>query len=283
MSNRKISVIMPVYNEEILLPICLKNIEEFVDEIVIVDGGPFGPSTDETATIAKSCNKVQYIKGTYKTLTGAWDTATQKNTGIAESTGEVLMFMSADMFYINPEHLVDVIQNTESLIYFVPIIEFWLDMNHVRLYGSTNGLSLPGTMQQAVAIDKQLQPIISENGTIEIAEPSVESCLLVDSVRRCHVGWVRPFAQQVEKHIRHVVQGHWGETGAGLLNGSQRKLEQWAILHVLSYKQVPNISIEMDLGEELECLKDMSYMIGQDKVLNDYKASYGVSAFRATE
>jgi glycosyltransferase involved in cell wall biosynthesis len=50
MENPTISACMIVKNEEKLLPLCLKSIRDYVDEIVIVDTG----STDQTVSIAES-------------------------------------------------------------------------------------------------------------------------------------------------------------------------------------------------------------------------------------
>ena len=59
------------YNEELLIEASLRSIYEHVDEIIVIDGSPQGPSTDSTAKIAASLGpKVKVISGTFKNLTG---------------------------------------------------------------------------------------------------------------------------------------------------------------------------------------------------------------------
>jgi len=278
---RKISAVMPVYNEEVLLPLCLNQLSECVDEIIIIDGGPNGPSTDKTSEICKKFPKVKYMAGTYRTIPGAWDISSQKNLGITGATGDILMFLSADMVFNNLGNFCEIIQSEESAkIFFCTTIEFWLDMNHVRMYSPLGNLSLPSGIQEAVAISRNLTPVVNEHGSLEITSPKQQEQILINDTFKYHLGWIRPFKEQVLKHIRHVRQGCWGEEGAKLLSGSEQKLEQWAILHVLSYKQVPSISLRCVLPDELKGFEGMSYLEGQEDVVMQYQKKYGTSAFR---
>ena len=61
----KISMIMPVYNEAKILPTHLW-LADTLDEIILVDGSPFGPSTDETAEVVSKFPNVKRIEGTYE-------------------------------------------------------------------------------------------------------------------------------------------------------------------------------------------------------------------------
>ena len=47
---------MPVFNEEKLLPYHLELAVPFVDEIILVDGSPMGPSTDGTKDLIEYDN-----------------------------------------------------------------------------------------------------------------------------------------------------------------------------------------------------------------------------------
>lgn len=85
---KKISAIVPVYNEESLIGPCIRHLEPFVDEIIVVDGGPTGLSTDKTAEIVESFDKTVYVSGTFKTIPGAWDAGSQKNQGISVANGD---------------------------------------------------------------------------------------------------------------------------------------------------------------------------------------------------
>jgi len=273
---------MPVYNEAKLLPLCLNEIKDFVDEIVIIDGGPNGPSTDDTKSISESCDKVKYLSGMYKTIPGAWDVASQKNIGISEATGDVFLFLSADMVFSNPERLCELIRDNEDFkVFFCPIIEFWLDMQHARMYGQVGKLSLPSGVQEAYGVARDLQPLANDHGSLDTNTiPKIKEQVIISDVYKFHLGWIRSFSEQINKHIRHVRQGFWGEEGSKLLTSTEQKLEQWAILHVLTYKQVPNIDLKIGLPERLNEIKDMNYLDGQDSVIESYKTKYGSSPFR---
>jgi hypothetical protein len=65
-----------------------------------------------------------------------------------------------------------------------------------------------------------------------------------------HMGWVRPFAQQVAKHLRHVRQ-----------------------------PQIFSIRYGGQLPEELDGL-EVNYNTGYKEVLDNYEKKYGVSVFR---
>lgn len=54
------------YNEEVFIEACLRSVYDYVDEIIVIDGSYWGPSTDRTAGIAQSIgSKVKLIKGTF--------------------------------------------------------------------------------------------------------------------------------------------------------------------------------------------------------------------------
>ena len=78
MAKRKISMLLPVYNEEIFLFHALHAPMQFVDQVVVVDGSPFGPSTDRTKEIIDVYDRqypgiIEYFSGTFALEDGAWD------------------------------------------------------------------------------------------------------------------------------------------------------------------------------------------------------------------
>ena len=255
-----------------------------MDEIIVIDGSAKGPSTDRTAEIVKSFEKVKYLSGTYQTRSNAWDIAAQRNHGINEATGDIILFVSADMLFYDFEYFNDIIRKDEDgKVFFCPTIEFWGDVNHIRLYEQVKSLSILGGVNEAVAISKDLQPIAGEHGTLEVVTPKAKEQVLIVNTIKYHLGWIRPFRAQVDKHIRHVEQGRWGDIGAKLLQGPQQKLEQWAFLHVLSYKQNPSVELKFDMDEEWESIKDMNYLEGQNEALKEYEKQFGSSVFRGTK
>lgn len=67
----KIYAGMIAYNEEWIIKCSLKSIYEHVDEIIVIDGSPYGQSTDKTVQIAKSIGpKVKVFSGTFKDPNG---------------------------------------------------------------------------------------------------------------------------------------------------------------------------------------------------------------------
>lgn len=54
------------YNEQWIIEPSLKSIYDYVDEIIVIDGSPYGASKDRTADIARSVgDKVKVISGTF--------------------------------------------------------------------------------------------------------------------------------------------------------------------------------------------------------------------------
>jgi hypothetical protein len=275
---------MSVLNEEKLLPGLLANISPHVDEIVIVDGGPDGPSTDKTKLIAKSCDKVLYTSGKYATLDGAWDMATQKNTGISAASGDVLFFLSADMYFQNLEHLRGIVENDQHKIVFCTTLEFWIDTKHLRLYSAdTDVLTVPSSILQAIAIDASYAPYCEEDGSFQIDGVVFSERVLAPQIIKYHLGWIRPFGKQVQKHICHTKQHRWGPDGEKRLRGGERGLEQWAIQHAKSYEGIPCIAFSGDLPPEVEEHADMRYDDGIKAVLDEFERRFGISPFRNKE
>ena len=98
--NRKISVIIPTYNESKIILNFLKELEKFQDraEIIFADGG----STDGTRELIK-----ENIKGKpqYKLIYTTKGRAAQMNAGAKESNGDILLFLHSDI--ILPANPVD--------------------------------------------------------------------------------------------------------------------------------------------------------------------------------
>lgn len=84
--NAKVSIVIPTLNEESVLADLLDNLKDAgAHEIVVADGG----SVDGTASIAQA-HGVRWIPS-------PCGRATQMNTGAAVATGDVLMFLHADV------------------------------------------------------------------------------------------------------------------------------------------------------------------------------------------
>lgn len=252
-----------------------------MDEIVVVDGGPEGPSTDGTAEIAQAHPKVVYLSGVFQTMDGAWDNVTQRNTGINAATGDILMMMSADWLFLGLEHLREAIDEGVGKIFFCPVVEFWEDVTRMRLYeGDGVALSLPSGVVEAAAIDASLGLYYAEDGGIRVNDLAPDFRVQVPQATKYHLGWIRPFDQQTQKHIRHVRQHRWDDIGEKLLQGEDVGLLQWAMRHVLGYPQQASIGFSGELPVEMNGARDMSYNKGAKEATDRFEETYGHSLFR---
>jgi glycosyltransferase involved in cell wall biosynthesis len=90
MTNLKVSIVIPVYNEEKMLPLCLDSLQSLdypkeMLEIIFVDNN----STDKSAKIIKKYPVTYLFEG--KKGAGA-----ARNTGIRQAKGEIIAFTDAD-------------------------------------------------------------------------------------------------------------------------------------------------------------------------------------------
>ena len=97
----KLSVIMPVYNEELLLPYSLGSILTIADEVIIVNGNELGPSTDGTKGIIDKLSSeypgiITHLQSAFALPDGRWDAASQRNLGVKNVTGDFIFLVDAD-------------------------------------------------------------------------------------------------------------------------------------------------------------------------------------------
>jgi glycosyltransferase involved in cell wall biosynthesis len=103
MANRKVSIIIPAYNEEAFISTLLKNIISiptenigFNKEIIVVDDG----STDHTSSCVSAFPEVRCIRQKNQ----GKGSAVQR--GIKESTGDFILVQDADLEYDPADYIL---------------------------------------------------------------------------------------------------------------------------------------------------------------------------------
>ena len=107
----KFSIIIPVYNVEKYLDVCVESVlcQSFTDfEVLLIDDG----ATDSSGTMcdawAAKDSRIRVIHQANQGLSGA------RNTGIREATGDYLMFLDSDDWWDTPEVLGYVARRLEQ-------------------------------------------------------------------------------------------------------------------------------------------------------------------------
>jgi len=155
----KIYAGMIAYNEEWIIECSLKSIYEYVDEIIVIDGSPFGPSTDKTAQIAKSIGpKVKVFSGTFKDSEGLDPEKLQRQTlldKMEKDKDNWYIIKDADEIYMDEEigRLISHLQHSDgkTTMFTYPHIQFIRDCWHYcsskneKKYDKKKYCSLPTT------------------------------------------------------------------------------------------------------------------------------------------
>lgn len=116
--SKKISIIVPVFNEEKTIGTVLERVNavdlsslKLKKEIIVVDDG----STDSTATIAEKSKGIKLLRHKKNRGKGA-----AIKTGIKNSTGDIIVIQDADLEY-NPEEIPKlirpIINGKEKVVY----------------------------------------------------------------------------------------------------------------------------------------------------------------------
>jgi len=267
----KISMVMPVYNEEKLLPCHLELAAPFIDEIILVDGSPTGPSTDGTKDLIAKYDNVVRIEGKFELpdRKDGWDKASQLKAGVQKATGEMIILTSVDSVYSDYELLVNTVKKCSGKVFYCFLTEFFLDMQHCRMM-MTGDYPMPqigyGIFPKKLFTTKE-----STWFAKSLVEP-VDYIFLQD-IRKYHYGWVTDFDKQIAKHIRNVKSGWWREYGEKILSAGEQTIEVWAITHVIHYEKE---GIFVYAGSEHHPFHQLQfdYRTNFEKVTMEFKKKY---------
>jgi len=286
----KISMLLPVYNEEEFLTYSLATTIDYVDEVIIVDGGPFGPSDDKTHEIISGFdkiypNKIKYFSGTFRFDNGGWDESASRNLGLSNVTGDFLMPHCGDMIYTHDgmARMVDAVNRyPDKKIIYCLFAEFWKDERYIRLYrGNAMEAWYPVMAISDMPIvsmdiiDKYIDgPHLHLNRSlVPGSQESNDAFLYVPNVYRYHYGWISGFDKQVEKHIRNMTMGAWASNPEmDIRDKGDMEIAKWAINHVIGYK---GEQCYFDYCGEIPLRKRFSYLDRHDETIAKYEALYG--------
>lgn len=103
----KISCVIPAFNEEDTIVSVIKNVKkvESINEIIVVDDG----SKDKTSVFASSAEDVIVVKHPHNKGKGA-----AIKTGVAHSSGDIILFLDADVSNISPKKITALLQPLEN-------------------------------------------------------------------------------------------------------------------------------------------------------------------------
>lgn len=137
-ARMKVSAIAPVLNEQFFLPLYLKSVSAFADEILIVDGG----STDNSVAIIEQfrprpeCEiRLFSMPQTGLPYTGSWNETAVRNFLVDQAGGDWIVNLDADEMFddLMLELLPELLAGTTADVYQFPFVCFWGDLNTVRV------------------------------------------------------------------------------------------------------------------------------------------------------
>lgn len=272
-----ISMVMPAYNEESLIQQHLELASPYLDEIIIVDGSPQGPSTDKTQEIATSFENVKVIEGTFELSDweGGWDKKAQLGAGVEASSGDIILITSVDIVYDDYQRLIESVNSIpKAKMFYSPLIEFFIDTNHLRLNPEGDFprpfIGYPIIRKDVLDLD---YPTLFNPFKIDLPDK-----VYLHDILKYHYGWVRPFDIQMRRHIRNVKSGLWGEYGDSILFGEEKNIETWAIAHVLTYKKEICFCYTGNSQHPINSV-EFSPLQGLEEVLQNFREKYGVDYY----
>jgi len=132
----KLSLIVPVLNEETFIPLYLESAAAYADEIVIVDGG----STDRTVPLIESYLPHLPIRFFTMPQTGMpytddWNESEVRNFLIKQATGDWIMNLDIDEMMDDRFRgvLPELMNRNDVDIYQFPFVNFWGDPWTLRI------------------------------------------------------------------------------------------------------------------------------------------------------
>lgn len=132
----KLSVIVPILNEEKFLPLFLESVASYADEILIVDGG----STDASVSIINDWKnraniRLFNIKQSGLPYSDDWNESVVRNFLVDQAVGDWIMAIDADEMMDDGfrDLLPRIMAQKEADAISFPWVQFWMNPQTVRI------------------------------------------------------------------------------------------------------------------------------------------------------
>jgi len=130
---------MIAYNEELMIEASIRSVYDYVDEIIVINGSPWGPSTDKNGSAGRCVGpKVKVIEGTYKSPKGTDHKVIQRQAYLDimnKSLDNWCILHDADEAFTggNIQRLLNYMQSArpETVLFGYPAINFIGDCWHI--------------------------------------------------------------------------------------------------------------------------------------------------------
>lgn len=230
----KIFIGMIAYNEEWIIEASLRSVYDYVDKIIIINGGPHGPSTDDTVEIAKSIGpKVKVIDGTFKETKNYMFKRFQRQAYIDEmekGKNNWCILQDADELYGREdiELLVEYLRNADSktMLFSPRLINFYRDFQHRR---TSKPCRPVGVFRLIKGIRQGLHNEIYINKTL-LNRAKFPVHIELRDVVFYHYGLAVSFKKAIEKRKDYFSQNHYQGKHARII----RRVEGSRIIRVLA-------------------------------------------------
>jgi len=232
----KLFIGMLAYNSGPIIEAAIKSTYDYAEKIIVVDGGPCGPSTDNTVRIARACGKkVEVWSGTFRTKDGAWTERDQRQTYIDNSMrgdGNWLLLQDSDEVY-DDDNMQKMIRNIEkaspeTMGFSTYWIHFFHDLKHIIVGGDFSQPRWDGVYRLTNDV---YQLSLNQVGTFRpemswsCASPPIH-CVMYD-VFFYHYGHALSKERREYKVKTFVEQGMFNEKGYGPGDWERFKAEKW--------------------------------------------------------
>lgn len=210
---------MLAYNSGPVIEAAIKSTYPFVDEIIVVDGSAYGPSTDGTAERALSVGpKVKVVSGTYVQKNGSWDEQAQRQAYLdrmERGQDQWGLLQDSDEVY-GREQILTLLgyilsASEETLLFSHGFVHFWRNLHQVMTGGAWS-------LHRDVCAFR-LTPLLQTTGVVTIGEGIRDDLCHSEAPRRIilrgvfsyHYGHALPYERLEFKVKEYFLAGYYSD------------------------------------------------------------------------